>query len=63
MATVADIEAAILRVAGNPEAGPIKALAGAMAEEIAKLDHPAQASKPAKEKRVIEALETRDLEA
>lgn len=60
MATVSDIKAAILKVAGNPEAGPIKALAQQMAEAVAALDKPeAKAAKPVKEVRVVEPDEQR----
>lgn len=38
MATKEQIEQTILRVAGNPVSGPIKAMAGAFAEAIVELD-------------------------
>lgn len=54
------IEDAILEVAGNPVSGPIRALAGQMAQAIldleVKLDEPVSARK---EKRVIAPSETR----
>jgi hypothetical protein len=70
MATKEQIKETILRVAGFPEAGAIKALADAMAEAIAGLDAPAEtpvkvtAAKGSvqqreKETRVIEAAEQR----
>jgi|DEB0MinimDraft_10_1074344.scaffolds.fasta_scaffold216235_2 hypothetical protein len=66
MATRQQILSAILRVAGNPESGNVKALAPAMADAIVALDEtPAVVSddkkaKPvAKETRIIEAQETR----
>jgi hypothetical protein len=70
MATKEQIKQTILRVAGFPEAGAIKALAGEMAEAIIALDAPAEtpmrvtATKGStqqreKETRVIEAAEQR----
>jgi hypothetical protein len=70
MATKEQIKQTILRVAGFPEAGAIKALAGEMAEAIVALDTPAEtptkvtATKGStqqreKETRVIEAAEQR----
>jgi hypothetical protein len=53
MATVEQIKATILRVAGNPQSGAIAALADEWAKEIANLDS------PAKEIRVIKPGETR----
>ena len=38
MATKEQIEQTILRVAGHPVSGPIKAMAGAFAEAIVELD-------------------------
>jgi hypothetical protein len=38
MATKEQIEQTILRVAGNPVSGPIRAMAGAFAEAIVELD-------------------------
>lgn len=40
MASKSDIEAVILKVAGNPSSGIVKDLAPEWAEEIAKLDAP-----------------------
>lgn len=40
MATPKEIERLILKMAGNPSVGPIKDLAPAWAQEIAKLDEP-----------------------
>lgn len=40
MASKDDIRKTILKVAGNPVAGPVAALAAQMAAEIAKLDEP-----------------------
>jgi len=66
MANRQQIINAILRVAGNPESGNIKALAPAFADAIVALDKtPAAVSddkkaKPvAKETRIVEAQETR----
>lgn len=57
MATEAEIKKAILRVAGNPESGPIKEWAPILAKAIAELDTPPLQT--AKEKRVITPEETR----
>jgi len=57
-----DIKAAILKVAGNPESGPIADYADAWAEELDKLANPKQEVKkfePVKETRVQEIKETR----
>jgi len=54
MATQAEIKRAILKVAGNPESGPIKELADAMARAVVELD-----AEPAKESRVIKVAEKR----
>lgn len=54
MATVKQIEAVILKVAGNPSSGPVKDFAREAAEAIAKLDEP-----EVKSKRVIDERETR----
>jgi O-phosphoseryl-tRNA(Cys) synthetase len=70
MATKEQIKEAILRVAGFPEAGPIRALADEMAEAVASLDNPAETpvkvtavkgslQQREKETRVIEAEEQR----
>lgn len=61
MASKAEIQKTILRVAGNPVSGSIAALAGQMAEEIAKLDEP-DATR-GKQKRVTAVTEVRDLPA
>ncbi len=69
MATKSEIEQTILRVAGNPVSGPIKAMAGAFAEAIVELDS-ADTPKPVKptrgtsqqrekETRVLGAVEQR----
>jgi len=50
MATEADIRRAILKVAGNPETGPVRDLATAMARAVVALD-----AEPAKETRVLKA--------
>lgn len=50
MATKAEIEQTILRVAGNPVSGPIRAMAGAFAEAIVELDS-ADTPKPVKPSR------------
>ncbi len=43
MASKEQIKAAILKVAGNPETGPVFQLADAMAEAVVGLDAPAKA--------------------
>jgi hypothetical protein len=62
MATKEQIVAAILEVAGNPESGPIPALAVKWADAIVGLDiaTPEVASeRPAKETRITKPEETR----
>ena len=63
MATKAEIKAAILKVAGNPESGPIFQLVDDIAEAIVGLDAPvrtgAPSSEPTKETRVLKADEQR----
>ena len=59
MATVEQIRKAILKVAGNPSVGPIKAMATEMAEAIAELDAPVRGEKRTIETRVIGVTETR----
>jgi len=62
MATKEQIVAAILEVAGNPESGPIPALAAQWADAIVGLDTvtPEVASeRPAKETRITKPEETR----
>jgi hypothetical protein len=60
MATKSQIRQAILAVAGNPESGPIAALAEEMAKAIVALDAPEEkAEKPSKETRVVTVAETR----
>jgi hypothetical protein len=54
MSSQAEIKQAILKVAGNPESGPIKDLADAMARAIVELD-----AEPARESRVITVAEKR----
>ena len=53
MASVEQIKATILRVAGNPSSGAIVDLADEWAKEIANLDA------PAKETRITKPAETR----
>jgi hypothetical protein len=58
----AEIKAAILRVAGNPESGAIAEYADAWAEELTRLsESPIETKKyePVKETRVQEIKETR----
>ena len=57
MPTHAEIKAAILEAAGNPEAGPVKDLADAMAKKVVGLFTPNES--PTKEARVIRPGETR----
>jgi len=71
MATKAEIEQTILRVAGHPVSGPIRAMAGQFAEAIVALDEdPAETPKTVKpvrgtaqqrekETRVLGAVEQR----
>ena len=56
MASVEQVREAILKVAGNPDSGSVKALADEMARAVA-LDAPAV--QPSKEKRVTHSAETR----
>lgn len=57
MATEQQIRSAILKVAGNPDSGPIKALADDMARAIVALDNPP--AQRTKEKRVSHPAEIR----
>jgi hypothetical protein len=60
MATEKQIEEAILRVAGNPSSGSIKALAAEMAQAVADLDAPKREKpKPQREVRIEGPVETR----
>lgn len=68
MATKAEIKKVILEIAGNPESGPIPALAEKWADAIVGLDSPAVATapvvataseRPAKETRITKPEETR----
>ena len=60
MATEQQIKDAILKVAGNPDSGPIKALAGDMAKAVAKLDAPEEkALERMKETRITAPCEAR----
>lgn len=61
-----DIKKEILRIAGNPESGPIAQFADTWAEELEKLSSPKKEEvkevkkfEPAKETRTVEAKETR----
>lgn len=57
-----EIKAAILRVAGNPESGPIAEYAEKWAEELAKLaagETETKKFEPVKETRIKEIKETR----
>jgi len=57
MASQEQIREAILKVAGNPDSGPVKALADEMARAVVALDEPP--AQPSKEKRVTHSAETR----
>jgi hypothetical protein len=57
MATVEQIENAILQVAGNPDSGSLKVLAPIMARAVAELDDPP--AQKAKEKRIMHSSEIR----
>lgn len=60
MATQAQIKAAILKAAGNPESGAIRDLADAMAKAVAEIDAPeVKEFKPVAETRVLKASEKR----
>ena len=60
MATHAQVKAAILKVAGNPESGAIRDLADAMAKAIVEIDAPeVKEYKPVAETRVLKASEKR----
>jgi hypothetical protein len=56
-----EVKAAILKVAGNPEAGIIAELADAFADEICKTYAPTETKKfnPVQETRITEVKETR----
>jgi hypothetical protein len=57
MASVEQVRQAILRVAGNPDSGPIRDLADDMARAVVELDDPAHQAD--KEKRVLGPTEVR----
>jgi hypothetical protein len=57
MASQEEIRQTILKVAGNPDSGSIKALADTMARAIVELDNPP--AQPTKEKRVSHPAEVR----
>lgn len=57
MPTYDQIRAAILEAAGNPEAGPVKDLADAMAKKVVGLFTPNES--PTKEARIVRPAETR----
>lgn len=57
MATQEQIRETILRVAGNPDSGPIRALADEMARAVAELDEPPHQQD--KEKRILTPIEVR----
>ena len=56
-----EVKAAILKVAGNPEAGIIAELADEFADEICKTNTPTETKKfnPVQETRITEVKETR----
>lgn len=57
MASQEQIRQTILKVAGHPDSGPIRALADEMAQAIADLDEPAH--QVGKEKRILTPIEVR----
>lgn len=57
MASQEQIRQTILKVAGNPDSGPIRALADEMAQAIADLDEPPHQAD--KEKRILIPTEVR----
>jgi hypothetical protein len=60
MATHAQVRAAILKVAGNPESGAIRDLADAMASAVVAIDAPeVKEYKPVVETRVVKPSEKR----
>lgn len=60
MATHAQVRAAILKVAGNPESGAIRDLADAMASAVVAIDAPeVKEYKPVTETRVMKPSEKR----
>jgi hypothetical protein len=60
MATHAQVRAAILKVAGNPESGAIRDLADAMASAVVAIDAPeVKEYKPVVETRVMKPSEKR----
>jgi hypothetical protein len=60
MATHAQVKAAILRVAGNPESGAIRDLVDAMASAVVAIDAPeVKEYKPVMETRVMKSSEKR----
>lgn len=60
MATHAQVKAAILKVAGNPDSGVIRDLADAMASAVVAIDAPeVKDYKPVAETRVLKASEKR----
>lgn len=59
MATKAEIKAAILSVAGNPESGAIVDLADDFADAVFRLDNPAASLSAEKETRVTKPAEKR----
>ena len=60
MATHAQVKAAILKVAGNPESGAIRDLVDAMAKAVVDIDAPeVKEYKPVAETRVLKASEKR----
>lgn len=60
MATHAQVRAAILRVAGNPESGAIRELVDAMASAVVEIDAPeVKEYRPVSETRVMKPSEKR----
>ena len=60
MATHAQVKAAILKVAGNPESGAIRDLVDAMAKAVVEIDAPeVKEYKPVAETRVLKPSEKR----
>jgi hypothetical protein len=55
-----EIKQAILKVAGNPDSGPIAELADAMADAICDTKPETKKFDPVKETRIIESHETRN---
>ena len=59
MASIEQIKATILKLAGNPVTGVVADFAEEWAKAIHELDNPSKAGVPSAEKRIVEPQETR----